>query len=218
MENVILLNIDASDTSLYMSICKNGQVLAELLDTEQKNHCANLQPFAEQLLKTAKINWADIHAIAVMNGPGSYTGLRISLAAAKGYCFALDIPLITISNLAAMAFDFFKTNNTIPNVVAAISPMQNELIIGEYSADLSLLQPEKHIKLSDTEIVKTLTNKIVIGSLSDSIVDNFCLKMYSSLHPTKQCINQLSMQYATNQWFTDIIAANPNYIKDTYIN
>jgi tRNA threonylcarbamoyladenosine biosynthesis protein TsaB len=69
----------------------------------EKSHSTHLTVLIEQLLDNAGHKLADLSAVAVSDGPGSYTGLRIGGAAAKGLCFALDIPLIAVSTLRALA-------------------------------------------------------------------------------------------------------------------
>lgn len=100
----IILNIETSTTNCSVSLSKQGETFA-LLEDNSKNysHAERLHVFIERLLAENKIEAKQIAAIAVSKGPGSYTGLRIGVSAAKGLCFALDIPLISVSTLEALA-------------------------------------------------------------------------------------------------------------------
>ena len=96
----LILNIETSSTNCSVSISKNGK----LIDYIEKNssnfsHSQKLHIFIFEITEKNKISLRDFDAVSVGIGPGSYTGLRIGLAAAKGICYALDIPLISISSL-----------------------------------------------------------------------------------------------------------------------
>ncbi len=87
-----------------MSLADKGIVIAlkELNDVGY-SHGENLHVFIETILKEAKLSLTDIDAFAVSKGPGSFTGLRIGVSAAKGLCFSLDKPLIAVNTLASLA-------------------------------------------------------------------------------------------------------------------
>jgi tRNA threonylcarbamoyladenosine biosynthesis protein TsaB len=88
----------------------SGEKLVSLRESDQPNiHSARLTVFVEEVIKEADIPFAMLDAVAVSMGPGSYTGLRIGVASAKGFCHALDKPLISVSTLQAMATGMAKT-------------------------------------------------------------------------------------------------------------
>jgi tRNA threonylcarbamoyladenosine biosynthesis protein TsaB len=99
----VILNIDTSLDIAYISIAKNGEVIKSVSNTEQKDHGGFLQPAIKALLTDADISIADLDAIAIAAGPGSYTGLRVGMASAKGLCYALKKPLITVGTLEILA-------------------------------------------------------------------------------------------------------------------
>jgi tRNA threonylcarbamoyladenosine biosynthesis protein TsaB len=98
-----ILNIDSSTEQASVSISKDGNILSVLFNEVQKDHASFLHTAIEKLTIKCGISLVNIDAIAVTIGPGSYTGLRVGLAAAKGLCYALNKPLITLSTLKAMA-------------------------------------------------------------------------------------------------------------------
>ena len=103
-EAVYILNIETATKNCSVSVAKNGQTIAckEVAEAGY-SHAEKLHVFIEALLAENKLAFADLSAIAVSQGPGSYTGLRIGVSAAKGLCFALDIPLIAIDTLESLA-------------------------------------------------------------------------------------------------------------------
>jgi tRNA threonylcarbamoyladenosine biosynthesis protein TsaB len=100
----IILNIETATKNCSVSIAKDGVVLAiKELNNGNYSHAEVLHPFIVAILKEANISTSNIDAVAVSKGPGSYTGLRIGVSAAKGLCFAFDKPLISIKTLESLA-------------------------------------------------------------------------------------------------------------------
>ncbi|MBY0349122.1 MAG: tRNA (adenosine(37)-N6)-threonylcarbamoyltransferase complex dimerization subunit type 1 TsaB [Hydrotalea flava] len=99
----IILNIDTATETASVCICYNTEVLSIAYSNEQKNHAAFVQPAIQQILQKTNTHIAAIDAVAVTGGPGSYTGLRVGLATAKGICYALQKPLIIENTLRVMA-------------------------------------------------------------------------------------------------------------------
>ena len=100
----VILNIETATTNCSVAVAKNGKTLALKEDYSQGfSHAERLHFYIDEALKIAKIQGSNLDAIAVSKGPGSYTGLRIGVSAAKGLCFALDMPLISVSTLESLA-------------------------------------------------------------------------------------------------------------------
>ena len=101
----IILNIETSTKNCSVSIADTGKIIAiKELNNGNYSHAEVLHPFIENILAQGGISKDKIDAIAVSKGPGSYTGLRIGVSAAKGLSFALSIPLISIDTLTALSF------------------------------------------------------------------------------------------------------------------
>jgi len=99
-----ILNLETATTNCSVSIAVNGVLIALVEEnTPNYSHSEQLHVFIEEALKKASFSFSDLDAIAVSKGPGSYTGLRIGVSAAKGLCFALDLPLIAIPTLESLA-------------------------------------------------------------------------------------------------------------------
>lgn len=99
----MILQIETATTVCSVALAKDGRTIA-LKQVEQRNiHAEVITVFIEELLVETRARYADIDAIAVSCGPGSYTGLRIGISTAKGLCFALDKPLIAVETLESMA-------------------------------------------------------------------------------------------------------------------
>ncbi|QSW90593.1 MULTISPECIES: tRNA (adenosine(37)-N6)-threonylcarbamoyltransferase complex dimerization subunit type 1 TsaB [Flavobacterium] len=99
-----ILNIETATKNCSVSIAKNGEtILCKEIAEEGYSHAEKLHVFIEEVIAESGISVQDLNAVAVSQGPGSYTGLRIGVSAAKGLCYALNIPLIAVDTLQTLA-------------------------------------------------------------------------------------------------------------------
>lgn len=100
-----ILNIETATTNCSVSLSFEGETLVLKEDYDKGySHAERLHLFIDAVLKEAKIKRDQLDAIAVSKGPGSYTGLRIGVSSAKGLCYALNIPLVSVSTLESLAY------------------------------------------------------------------------------------------------------------------
>lgn len=116
----ILLNIDTAIDIAQVSIAKDGEIIETIFNSEQKDHGGFLQPAIKTLIKNTAITFSKLDAIAISAGPGSYTGLRVGMASAKGLCYALNIPLITIGTLEIAAFSAILETMNAPAAASSL--------------------------------------------------------------------------------------------------
>lgn len=99
----LILNIETATSVLSVSLGKDGDVVNLMEINTQNRHAEKITLFIDELLHKSAVSFDDLDAVAVSEGPGSYTGLRIGVSTAKGICYSKDIPLIAVSTLKAMA-------------------------------------------------------------------------------------------------------------------
>lgn len=121
----LLLCIDSSTTHASVALVNDGKLLCIKINLQQKDHASFLQPAIQEITKETGVSLSNLDAIAVTSGPGSYTGLRVGLASAKGLCYALNKPLITISTTKVMAHAAaeFLSERAKENESALLCPM-----------------------------------------------------------------------------------------------
>ncbi|MGB3605577.1 MAG: tRNA (adenosine(37)-N6)-threonylcarbamoyltransferase complex dimerization subunit type 1 TsaB [Psychroserpens sp.] len=137
----LILSIETSTTNCSVSLSKQGETLVLKEDNNQNySHAESLHVFIDEVLKTAKIDKSQLDAIAVSKGPGSYTGLRIGVSAAKGLCYALDIPLISISTLEALAHQA-KINGGV--IVSMLDARRLEVYSAIYDQSFNIIREIK---------------------------------------------------------------------------
>ena len=103
MNNIYILSIETSADLCSVALSANGEEIAISNFKETKSHAQKILILIEQLINGVNLKLSNLNAIAISSGPGSYTGLRIGYAVIKGLCLALDIPLIEVNTLYAMA-------------------------------------------------------------------------------------------------------------------
>ena len=115
-----ILNIETATKNCSVALAKEGEIiLCKEIAEEGYSHAERLHVFIEEIIKEAGISLNDLSAIAVSQGPGSYTGLRIGVSAAKGLCFALGIPLIAVDTLQVLASQVNVTEGLIIPMIDA---------------------------------------------------------------------------------------------------
>ena len=149
----------------HASVClsKDGLVVACLETTDQKSHASFIQPAIETLCKQTGINLSSIDAISISMGPGSYTGLRVGMATAKGIAYALGKPLIGINTLqiiAAAAKRIHLGNDTA--ICALLDARRMEVFTGIYSQNLEPTTTSTALILDAQSFENELANAAIL--------------------------------------------------------
>ena len=137
----LILNIETATTNCSVSVSKNGETLVLKEDNDRSySHAERLHVYINDVMNEAKVVPKDLSAIAISKGPGSYTGLRIGVSAAKGLCFALDKPLISVSTLESLSH---KVNTDEGVIVAMLDARRLEVYSAIYNSN--------HQKIRETQ-------------------------------------------------------------------
>jgi tRNA threonylcarbamoyladenosine biosynthesis protein TsaB len=143
MKKELILLIETATTSCSVALSEGGTVLAVKEANERNIHASHITLFIEEVMLLANKHYSDLAAIAVSKGPGSYTGLRIGVSTAKGLCYALDIPLISVNSIESMAYGLMMQEyNVDPHVylIPMIDARRMEVYTGTYTSDLSAVE------------------------------------------------------------------------------
>lgn len=133
----LILNIDTATESASIALSEDGKVLSMLFNDVPKEHAAWLHTAVQRLLEETGFRMRDLSAVAVTSGPGSYTGLRVGMATAKGFCYALDIPLLTESTLKVMAFAAHEQVSGVDLLCPMIDARRMEVFTAIYRPDMT---------------------------------------------------------------------------------
>ena len=119
-----ILCIETVTDICSVAICRDNEVIGQLTDSEGMRHSSMLTSLIDQLSKTTEVPLNELEAIAISDGPGSYTGLRVGASTAKGIAMPLDIPIIAIPSLMSLAYPHVVDSDTI--VMATIDARRME--------------------------------------------------------------------------------------------
>lgn len=145
--NTIILNIETATKNCSVSLSKNGNLIGlKEINTGDYKHAEKLHPFMVELLDEAQLDFKDLNAVAVGKGPGSFTGLRIGVSAAKGLCFALNIHLIAIDSLMILAHAKQLENGYI---IPLIDARRMEVYTSVYTKDYKQVAPIEAVILDE---------------------------------------------------------------------
>lgn len=144
-----ILALETSAKAVSAAITDNGRILAAGFQDTGLTHSRTLMPIVEHLLKNAEIALADVDAIAVAAGPGSFTGIRIGVSAAKGLAFAADKPVIGVSTLAAMARNTAFADGLIVCAMDARRSQIYNALFAVSGGTLTRLTPDRAIALAE---------------------------------------------------------------------
>ncbi len=223
----LILNIDTATEYAGVCFSKDGVILATREHALQKEHAAFLQPSIQELVLETGISLSSIDAVAVTVGPGSYTGIRVGLASAKGICFALNKPLLLLNTLAVMSVAALETwQNLHPSNAESIVlfPMidarRMEVFGGKYNQQLLPLTESEAFILS-TEFLEGLKQKEKIIFFGSGSVKLSTLPLQenqlviNSQHTVNHMVT-LSEQAFNLHLFADLAYSEPLYVKEFY--
>lgn len=169
-----ILAIESSAKAASVSIVEDGQILAETFLNCGLTHSATIMPSVEWLLNMANMKISDMDRIAITEGPGSFTGLRIGMAAVKGLAWACDIPCCGVSTLEAAAQGVAHIDGTICAVMDARAHQVYNAIFKAEGGKLSRICPDRAI--TTEELQKELShmeNVILVGDGAKLCFDEF---------------------------------------------
>ena len=144
-----ILALETSAKAVSAAVSENGRILASGYQDTGLTHSRTLMPIVEHILKNTDLKLSDMDAIAVAVGPGSFTGIRIGVSAAKGLAFSVDKPAVGVSTLAAMARNVAFADGL---VVCAMDARRNQVYNANFSAEngvLTRLTPDRAVSLDE---------------------------------------------------------------------
>jgi tRNA threonylcarbamoyladenosine biosynthesis protein TsaB len=228
----LILSLETSTTICSAALHEDGVLLAYKDVLTPLSASSQLAPIIDQLLKDSKITSRQIKAVAVSSGPGSYTGLRIGVATAKGICYALQIPLIAINTLELMSYQVIHsfTSKLIlhkdPSKVvgeALLCPMLDARRMEVYCLladfDLNMVEPTQ-AKIIDTESFSYwLAQKTIyfFGNGADKcreMIKNPNAKFIEEVTPAASQLGEMAYKKFTENEFENLSLFEPHYLKE----
>ncbi|MGN6646437.1 MAG: tRNA (adenosine(37)-N6)-threonylcarbamoyltransferase complex dimerization subunit type 1 TsaB [Cytophaga sp.] len=218
----LIVSIDTSTTICSVALHKEGKLIAQTETFLDKSHSRNISHMVEHILEISEVALPDLNAFAVSAGPGSYTGLRIGASAAKGYCFALDKPLISVSSLYSLAA---RLEHKYPGILYTpmIDARRMEVYTAMFNAELNEISKEEALILSAESFQEQLQGKKLLfggdGSAKFQAICSHVNALFATdAYPSAQFMGKKAYEKFQKGTFEDIAYFEPNYIKEFHTN
>ena len=214
-----ILNIETATKNCSVALAKEGEIiLCKEIAEEGYSHAERLHVFIEEIIKEAGISLYDLSAIAVSQGPGSYTGLRIGVSAAKGLCYALEIPLIAVDTLQVLAS---QANVAEGLIVAMIDARRMEVFSAIYSPQFDKKR-DIFAEIIDGDSFSDWSEKLFfVGDCAEKctsvLIKENHVFLESIKYPSAKEMSVLSYQKFKTNDTVDVAYFEPYYLKDFMI-
>ena len=212
-----ILHIETSTKNCSVSIAKSGELISlKEINNGAYSHSEMLHPLIKEALLESKLTIKEIEAIAVGKGPGSYTGLRIGISAAKGLCFANDIPLISINSLEILAH---STTIDKGYIIPMIDARRMEVYSAIYDESYTLIRETKADIIDEHSFCDKLQNHTVyfLGDGAEKCKETIFHKnavFIKNAFPSAKEMTQLSYDKYKENKTEDIAYFEPFYLKN----
>lgn len=221
----IILHIESSSKNCSIAISKASELLCLCEEsTDNFAHNEKLHSFIEHTLEGANLKVSDLNAVSISKGPGSYTGLRIGVAAAKGLCFALDIPLISIDTLQILISN--QEHNSYDYLIPVIDARRMEIYTSIFDPLENQINPTFSHVLDESSFKEYINHKVCfVGDAALKVKQNFknfnlSIKNFTFIEVLPSSNNMIELAYNKflNQEFEDLAYFEPFYLKEFIVN
>ncbi|MES2838465.1 MAG: tRNA (adenosine(37)-N6)-threonylcarbamoyltransferase complex dimerization subunit type 1 TsaB [Bacteroidota bacterium] len=216
-----VLLIESATTMCSVAIADGDEILASQLSNDGFTHAENLTEFIKQVSQQS-IVLKDIDAVVVSKGPGSYTGLRIGVAAAKGICYALNKPLIAINTLYSLFSGVKKTHPNFDYYIPMLDARRMEVYTAIFSNNSELVEDTNALILDENSFSNIpKQSKICFfgdGSAKFKTISKFENAIFvEDAFPFAEFMNEMAQEKFENKQFEDVAYFEPYYLKEFYM-
>jgi tRNA threonylcarbamoyladenosine biosynthesis protein TsaB len=217
----LLLSIETSSHFFSCALHLDGKLVAFEESIQSQTAASQLARSIDSLFESTEFSKQNLNSVVVASGPGSYTGLRIGVATAKGICYALSIPLVAIETLYLMTEQVILSQNFENS--ALLCPMldarRNEVYCTLYDLNLKVVMPTEAKVIDDKSFEETLNHRAIyfFGEGSDkcrSLISHSNARFISGITPSAKALGELGYRNFLKNACVDIEHFEPFYLKD----
>lgn len=217
-----ILNIETSSDVCSVCLAYDGEIISIRETGIERSHASILTVFIEEILSELKAQNLNLDAVAVSMGPGSYTGLRIGVSAAKGICYGSEIPLIAIPTLEALcrgALKLYEINERDALLVPMIDARRMEVYMAVYNMQLQKIK-DTSAQIIDQNSFRDLsaTNTLYLfGTGSTKLKDSISqekIRFLDNINMSSEYMVEMASQRYKEKQFEDVAYFEPYYLKD----
>lgn len=216
-----IISIETSTRICSVALHNNGELLAIRESSNLQSHGANITLFVNQVVQEANLSLQNIDAIAVGKGPGSYTGLRIGVSAAKGLSYGLEIPLIALNTLHSMAqqpvLDVYRKNDTL--FCPMIDARRMEVFCSILNSEGNEVQETSAVIVDENSFSALLSQHPVVffgdgAAKCKSTITHPNAIFLEGIHPSAASMGKPALAKFNTQQFEDVAYFEPFYLKE----
>ena len=213
-----ILHIETSSRNCSVAI-SDGEELLCLCEEVSENYkqSESLHTFVEWALEGAEISLKEIEAVSLGKGPGSYTGLRIGAASAKGFCYGLKVPLIAVNSLETMIEPFLSQNYDV--IIPLIDARRMEVYCAIFDGNSGEMISGTEAKILDEQSFTELEGKKILfvgdgAKKAKEILQLENADFVENIYPSAKYLIKKSVEKFNRQDFEDVAYFEPFYLKD----
>jgi len=211
-----ILNIETATKNCSVALAKSGEtILCKEMAEQGFSHAEKLHLFIEEIIKESGISFSDLDAVAVSQGPGSYTGLRIGVSTAKGLCYALEIPLISVDTLTVLANQLQIENGII---IPMIDARRMEVYSAIFNAKKEMIREVQAEILTDSSFSDIEDAVYFVGDSNEkakTILSKSNFNFVDTVfYPSAKDMSTISYRKFQDNSFEDVAYFEPYYLKD----
>ena len=214
-----ILLIETATEICSVAICNNEKILSSKQEQVVTKHVSRLPLMIQECLEATHLAFKDLGAVAISDGPGSYTALRVGASTAKGICFALSIPLIKINTLQSLANGVLLSETNSGPIVPMIDARRMEVFTATYDTNLEPIKPTHNFIWSEEiDLSYFAPNSILCGSGAEKIFQKiFEQRRDIKLSKIKECNAEYLFSIALKKYqkmeFEQLYSYSPAYFK-----
>jgi len=214
----LILCIETATTNCSVALAREGEVLVLKEDyNKEYSHAERLHLFIQEILKENGFAPDDLDAVAVSKGPGSYTGLRIGVSAAKGLCFSLEVPLISVPTLTSLAHQVPKESGDF--IFPLLDARRMEVYTAGFDAERAQIL-ETQAKILDETSFGEYLERGIVSFIGDGVEKFKEICTHKNAHfvegklPSAQNMAALAERKFRVEDFENVAYFEPYYLKD----
>lgn len=214
----LILNIDTATDNASVCVAKDGEVVMLQKNDLQKDHAAWLHVAIQKIMQDTALQLSNLDAVAVTIGPGSYTGLRVGLASAKGFCYALQKPLIAVNTLLVMANAVSDAGTDL--FCPMIDARRMEVFTAVYTKNFEIVKEPASMIIDDSSFADLLTGKTICFSGNGSLKLKSAIRnsnaIFSDIIADAENMILFTESFYNKKQFADLAYSEPLYLKEFY--
>lgn len=216
----LILSIETSTEVCSVALSEEGKTIDQRVIYEGQSHASALTALIEEMLTgEGRPSFKSLDAVAVSSGPGSYTGLRIGVSAAKGICYALGIPLISVDSLQVVAAGIGRQPDEDYQILPMIDARRMEVYTELFTSQLIPASPTEAIVVDNESFADILNKGKVIFAGNGShkckgVINHSNAIFIGNIHPLASNMSKLAYNAFLRERFEDVAYFEPQYLKD----